>query len=274
MADITKTIMRIGYSGRGITYLTVASISLWAIWQGGQAKGPGSALERLSDSTAGMAVLCLVAIGLFTYALWRVMDAFADLEEYGSDGEGVIARVGMVVTGLTHGALGALALFIVLGRKSGNGQGGVTSVTARVLDWPGGQWIVGFAALCTLGAGLYYLHKAINSSYRANLRANHFTRNWDWALRAGVAAQGVLVVIIGGFLFAAARRGSEQSAGGIGEAFDWIASLPFGNVLIVLICVALLGFAFFCFVNAAYRIIPRTMDGQVETLKDKIDAAR
>ena len=61
MADITKTIMRAGYSGRGITYLAVAGISLWAIWQGGQAKGPSDALASLSDSAGGLAVLGLLA---------------------------------------------------------------------------------------------------------------------------------------------------------------------------------------------------------------------
>lgn len=273
MFSKTKAIMRAGYSGRGVTYLAVAGISLWAIWRGGQAQGPSDALARLSDSAPGIAVLWLVAFGLFAYAIWRVMDAAADLEEYGTDGKGLIARAGMVVTGLTHGALGVLALSLALGRTSGGGQDGVSSVTARVLEWPSGQLIVGFAAICTIGAGLYYLRKAWRASYRTKLKANHFTQNWDWALRAGVAAQGVIVLIIGSFLVTAARLGSEQSAGGIGKAFDWIASLPFGNILIVLMCIALLGFAFFCFVNAAYRIIPRTVDGEIETLKDKADAA-
>ena len=83
----------------------------------------------------------------------------------------------------------------------------------------------------------------------------------------------MLVLIVGAFLFVAARQDSEQSAGGVGKAFDWIASLPFGNILIVLICLALIGFAFFCFVNAAYRIIPRVADDDMTTLKQKIDAA-
>ncbi|MEM7709225.1 MAG: DUF1206 domain-containing protein, partial [Pseudomonadota bacterium] len=153
------------------------------------------------------------------------------------------------------------------------GEGGVSSVTGRVLDWPGGQWIVGFAALCTLGAGVYYIIKAAKAKYREHLMANHFTRNWDWALKAGVIAQGIVILIIGGFLAAAAMAGSEGAAGGVGKAFDWVAGLPFGSVLIVLLCLGLLGFAFFCFVNAAYRIVPRVSGGDMTSLKDKLKAA-
>ncbi|WP_298432739.1 DUF1206 domain-containing protein [uncultured Jannaschia sp.] len=267
-------VMRAGYAGRGVTYLAVAGLSLWALFQGGQAQGTEAALANLSDSGWGVAVLWLIAIGLFAYAIWRGIDAAEDLEDYGTDGEGMIARAGMVVTGLIHGALGAVALSLALGGGGGSGgeggEGGVSSITGRVLDWPGGQWIVGFAAICTIGAGIYYVVKGWKAKYRDKLMANHFTRNWDWALRAGVIAQGALVGIIGVFLLAAAWRGSEQAAGGVGAAFDWVAGLPGGSILIVILCLGLLGFAFFCFVNAAYRIVPKVSGGELTSLKDKL----
>ncbi|MEM7490051.1 MAG: DUF1206 domain-containing protein [Pseudomonadota bacterium] len=277
MADYSWAIpvMRAGYAGRGVTYLAVAGISLWALWQGGQAQGTSSALDSLSDSGWGVAVLWLIAIGLFAYAVWRGIDAAEDLEDYGTDTKGLIARAGMIVTGLIHGALGAVALSLALGRGggSGGGEGGVSSVTGRILDWPGGQWIVGFAAICTIGSGIYYVIKGAKAKYREKLMASHFTRNWDWALKAGVIAQGIVILIIGVFLGAAAMAGSEGAAGGVGKAFDWVAGLPGGSILIVLLCLGLLGFAFFCFVNAAYRIVPRVSGGELSSLKDKLKAA-
>ncbi|MEM7644838.1 MAG: DUF1206 domain-containing protein [Pseudomonadota bacterium] len=270
-------VMRAGYAGRGVTYLAVAGISLWALWQGGQAQGTESALSSLSDSAWGVATLWVIAIGLFAYAIWRGIDAVEDLEDYGTDTKGLIARGGMIVTGLIHGALGGVALSLALGLGGGGSGGGgedkVSSITGRILEWPGGQWIVGFAALCTLGAGVYYVVKGVKAKYREKLAANHFTRNWDWALKAGVIAQGMVILIIGGFLAAAARAGSEGAAGGVGKAFDWVAGLPGGSILIVLLCLGLLGFAFFCFVNAAYRIVPRVSGGDLTSLKDKLKAA-
>jgi hypothetical protein len=264
-------LMRTGYAGRGVTYAAVAGLSLWALWRGGQAQGTGSALETLGTEAWGVVVLWLIAIGLLCYAIWRGIDAVQDLEDYGTEAKGLIARAGMIVTGLIHGVIAGLALSIVFGSGGssggqGQGQGGVAQAVGTVLDWPGGRWIIGFAALCTLGAGVYYLGKGWKASYREHLRANHFTRNYDWALRAGVIAQAVIILIIGGFLLTAAWQGSESEAGGIGAAFDWLREQAFGYALVVLVCLGLLGFAFFCFVNAAYRIVPKAADPGIETL--------
>ena len=266
--------MRAGYGGRGVTYLAIAGISLWAIWAGGEAQGTSSVLERLSGGTFGMIVLWIIALGLMAYAVWRLIDAWADLEDYGTDAKGLIARTGEVVTGLIHGALGVTAALIAMGDKQGGGEGGgVESAVSTVLGWPGGRWILGFAALCTLGAGVYYLHKAITAKYRQKLMANEFTRNYDWALRAGVLAQGVVVGVVGGFLALAAWNGNPDEAGGLDKVFEFLNGQPFGNVLVVGLCLGLLGFAFFCFANAAYRIIEKVPHDGLTSLKAELKAA-
>ena len=274
-------VMRAGYAGRGVTYLAVAGISLWAIFRGGDAEGTGTVLRALSDSAWGVAVLWLIAIGLLAYAVWRGIDAAEDLEDYGADAKGLVSRAGMIVTGLIHAVIGAFALSLALGLGfgssggggEGRGQGAIASAVGTVLDWPGGRWIVAFAALCTLGAGAYYVVKGIKAKYREHLTANPFTRKWDWALRAGVIANAVLILIVGGFLAMAAWRASESEAGGVGAAFEWLSSQPFGNVLVVVVCLGLVGFAFFCFVNAGYRLIPKVPHDDVETLAHKLRAA-
>ncbi|MGB3556522.1 MAG: DUF1206 domain-containing protein [Jannaschia sp.] len=268
-------VMRAGYAGRGITYLAVAGLSLWAIWRGGEAQGTSSAMETLSGSVWGLAVLWAMAAGLFAYAVWRGIDAVEDLEEYGTEAKGLVSRAGMVVTGLIHGALGGVAVSAALGGGSGGSEGsggGVSGAVQRIMDWPGGVWIIGFAAICTLGAGIYYAIKGWKAEYRDKLMESRFTRQWDWALRAGVLAQAAIILIIGGFLAAAALGGSGSEAGGVGRVFDWLANQPFGNILVVALCIGLLGFAFFCFVNAAYRIVPKVSGGKMSSLASSLKA--
>jgi hypothetical protein len=267
-------VMRAGYGGRGVTYLAIAGISLWAIWSGGSAQGTSSVLERLSSGALGTIVLWVIAVGLLAYAVWRLIDAWADLEDYGTDAKGLVSRAGEVVTGLIHGTLGIIAALIAMGdREGGSGGGGIESAVASVLSWPGGRWILGFAALCTIGAGLYYFVKAIKAKYRKKLMANEFTRNYDWALRAGVLAQGVVVGTVGFFLALAALNGDPNEAGGLGQVFDYLKSQPFGNVLVIVLCLGLLGFAFFCFVNAAYRIIEKVPHDDITSLGAELKAA-
>ena len=267
----TAPVMRAGYAGRGLVYLAVAGFSLWAIWQGGSAEGTGSALARLENSTWGKAVLVAIAIGLAAYAAWRVIDAWFDLEDHGTEAKGLVARAGMVVTGLIHLALGVAAISVLFG--SGGGGGGESSLAkaaSAVMQWPGGRWLVGIAGVLTIGAAVYYANKAWKASYRKNLYGNEATRRFNTLLRIGVAAQAVIVGVVGGFLVTAALRSNPQEAGGVGEVFDWLASQPFGNALVIALCLGLLAFAFFLFVNAAYRIIPKLADDKPVTLKSTL----
>ena len=58
----------------------------------------------------------------------------------------------------------------------------------------------------------------------------------------------------------------------MGQVFSWLSSQPFGQLLVIAICAGLAGFALFCFVNAAYRIIPRAASDDVEKLASKLKA--
>lgn len=265
-------VMRAGYAGRGIVYLVVAGFSLFAIWQGGQAQGTSSALAQLEGSLWGKAVLFLIFLGMLAYAVWRYLDAAYDLEAYGSDGKGIVARIGMVVTGTVHLAIGFSA-FILLFTAGGEGGGSsIASAVDTVMGWPGGRWIVGLAGLATIGAGIYYAIKAWKEKYREHLSANRVTTNWNWVLKFGVLAQGFIVTLIGIFFVYAAWTANPSEAGGVAKAFSWLNGQVYGQVLVAVVCVGLLGFAVFCFVNAAYRIVPKVAGDNVETMAARMKA--
>ncbi|WP_224814962.1 DUF1206 domain-containing protein [Hasllibacter sp. MH4015] len=260
-------IMRAGYGGRAMVYCAVAIISLLSVWQGGEAQGTEAALRSL-DGGWGTLVVALIAAGLFAYAIWRAVDSFYDLEAYGWTLKGVIARAGMVVTGLAHAGIGVLAitaLGLARSADASGGGGGTQSLLRAIMGMQGGTWIIGIAGGLTVAAGIYYLHKAFQMTYLESLRANHFTRNWNWMLRLGVVAQGVLVGIIGGLLIFAAIEVDPSEAGGLGSVFDWLRDRAFGRILVVALCVGLLAFALFCLVNALFRIVPKAMGDDVQS---------
>lgn len=265
--DWAVPVMRAGYAGRGLVYFIVAGFSLFAIWHGGSAQGTGSALKSLETAPFGQLVLGLVVLGMAAYAIWRVVDALWDLEDYGRDGKGLMARAGMVVTGLVHGAIGLGALAVLLYANDG-GDSTIATWTGKIMAMPMGRLIVGLAGLATIGAGIYYLWKAFSEKYREHLRASSFTRKWNWVLKAGVAAQGVLISVIGGYLGYAALTHDPDKAGGTTKVFEFLGTQPFGQALVGLFCLGLLCFAVFCFVNAVYRIIPKLDDGSIESLAD------
>ncbi|MDU8941920.1 DUF1206 domain-containing protein [Ovoidimarina sediminis] len=269
-------LMRAGYAGRGIVYLAIAGISLWAIWSGGSAQGTSSTFARLEHSGWGIAVLLLIALGMVCYAAWRMLDATYDLEDYGNDAKGFVARGGQITTGLIHGAIGLAALATVLaGSVTGDGESAIATATRWVKSLPAGIWLVGIAGALTISAGLYYAAKAWNESYRDHVIGNEVTARWNWVLKAGVLSQAVIVTIIGGFLFYAAMTADPNQAGGLGQAFGWLRDKAYGQILVVLVCLGLIAFAVFCFMNARYRIVPRATAGDVgvTSLKQKLRTA-
>lgn len=262
--------MRGGYVGRGLVYLAVAVASLYSLWRGGQAQDTSSALEWIEHTPGGGALLVLILLGMFSYATWRVLDAAFDLEDYGSGARGIAARLGMVVTGAAHLAVGITA-FSLLFQDGREGEGSsIPRYVGIVMSWPGGRWLIALAAVVIIGAGGYYLRQGWKSEYRKHLAANHFTTRWNEVLKAGVMAQGAIIAVIGLLFMFAAWYADPGAAGGVGEAFSWLSDQIYGRFLVIAICLGLVGFSIFCFVNAAFRIVPKVSDPSLKSLADLV----
>jgi hypothetical protein len=214
-------------------------------------------------------VVTLIAGGMFAYAIWRCIDSFWDLEAYGASAKGLFARTGMVVTGTLHAGIGVLAITALGYRSSGDGGKSILSSTMQT-SW--GPWVIGAAGVLTVGAGLYYIYKAISQSYRDNLQANHFTVHWNPLLMLGLCAQGLSIGIIGALIVYAAATVDASQAGGLGSAFEWLHQQSYGKFLAIALCLGLLCFSLFCFVNAAFRIIPKAADGSVRNLASQLSS--
>jgi hypothetical protein len=81
-----------------------------------------------------------------------------------------------------------------------------------------------------------------------------------------VAAHGAAVGVIGLLFLIAAWQADASEAGGLAGAFDWLGEQAYGHALVAALCVGLLAFSLFCFVNARWRIVPRVAGDKTETL--------
>jgi hypothetical protein len=264
--------MRAGYAARGVVYLLVGVLAVMAAWGGGRTAGPREALASLVGETGGSALLALVGLGLLGYAAWRVIDAVMDLEAYGSGAKGLFARGAMTVAGLVYLALGVYAFSLIGG--GGGGSGGAEGLTAKLMAQPFGRWLVMLAGLAVIGAGGYYIAKAVTEKYKRELVANRTTEKLDPALKAGLIVQGIVIAIVGGFLLWAGWTHDASEAGGLGQALQAVREAPFGRWLLTAVGVGLALFALFCAVQARYRVLPGVAGPDTPTLGGPVAEVR
>ena len=253
--DLYEKLARAGFAARGVTYGLIGLLAVLAAFgSGGGTTGQTGALRALADNTLGQIVLFVVGVGLFGYGLWRLTSAGLDLENEGSDKEGLATRAAHVGSGLFHFGLSIYAMMILFGGAGGGSGGGAESATAKLMSMPLGVWLVGLAGLIGLAAAAAQVKKAVREEYKERTR---IPAGWvDAAVKAGILARAVVFAIIGGFLVYAAFTADPDKARGVGGALSWLQSQAWGGILLGLIGAGLMAFAFYSFLQARYRVIP------------------
>ena len=248
---------RVGYLAKALLYATVGILAAQAaLGSGGRTTDLGGALRSVVRAPLGDAMLLVIAVGLAGYAVWRVVDAVTDAEGRGGDLKGVAIRVGSAFRGLAHAALALAAYRLATG--SGNGDGpGSEQLVARALDLPGGEALVWLGAGAVLAYGGYQLYRAYAAKLGRHLSLAALpagSARWVIALcRSGIAARGVVFVLMGILLVRTAAQRDPTEAGGLRESLEMLADM--GRWPLTVVALGLVAYALYELLNARYRRI-------------------
>ena len=250
---------RIGYTAKGVVYAVIGVLAVQAaFFGGGQTTGSKGALQQIASESFGQVMLGVVAIGLAGYALWRLAMAILDPKHEGTDGKGLVKRLGYAVSGLANGALVFFAVRLLTGSSGGgSGAGSKQQMTAQLMNQSFGRILVGLGGAIVIGVGLYHFYRAAKAKFMKKYNAgamNVTQRKWAKRIgRLGLTARGVAFAMIGGFFMQAALQSQPGEAGGLGKVFNELLSQPYGPWLMGLLAVGLVCYAIYCFSYARYR---------------------
>jgi hypothetical protein len=268
--NLLEAMARLGYGARGLVYCLVGGLAvLAAVSPGGQTGGGRSALATVLDQPFGKVLLGIVALGLASFAAWRLIESITDADHRGASGKALAIRAGRLLSGAAYVGLALTSLNLALG--TGGGQGDEQAArdwTAWLLGMPLGQWLVGLIGLAVVGTGFGFTWKGWRGEVTDHLGLTSAARRWAIPLgRLGFAARGVVFVLIGGFLVIAAFHSRSSEAKGLGGALQSLQSQPYGWILLALTAAGLFAFGVFGLIQARYRRI------DAPDLEDVKDAA-
>ncbi|MBP1178360.1 DUF1206 domain-containing protein [Methylobacterium sp. PvR107] len=252
-----ERIARLGYGARGAVYIVVGALALLAsVGQGGRAGDSKDALRAVLAGPFGALVVGLIALGLLSFAFWRLVEGVTDADRRGTSAKGLAVRGAHLISAGLYLGLAASAASLSLGLGMSGGDG-MHDWTAWLLAKPFGRWLVALGGLAVVGGGFGFLGKAWRGDVTDRLALDARARErWAGPIgRFGYAARGLAFLIIGGFLVAAAWHQRSSDAKGLTDAFALLRAQPYGWILLGLVAAGHAAFGAFGLIQARYRHI-------------------
>ncbi|MFJ1747667.1 DUF1206 domain-containing protein [Streptomyces sp. NPDC088116] len=252
---------RAGFVARGVIYMLIGVLSLRIAFSGGGGGGQadrGGAVAEIAHKPFGTVLLYLLGTALAGMALWRLSEAA--FGQAGPDGRKASKRAMAAGRFVFYGFVSYSVLSYAAGDEgSGSGSSDKSSqdVTARALDWPGGQWIVGIVGVAVAAAGVWIAVRALMRKFHKHLTMSEMSKNARKAVDCvgvfGGTARGAVFAVAGAFALTAAVQHEPGRAKGMDDTLRAFTGTPAGPWLLVLTALGLMAFGVFSWANARWR---------------------
>ena len=252
-SEAVDAMVRYGLVVYGFVHLVVA-------WLAGQlALGHSSgkvssqgAFQQLAHGSIGKAVLAAVALGLALMVVWQGLEAIAGHAD--RSGWGLWVR--RFRSGVTAVIYVVLAFGAARTAAGGGASGGAKSLTARLMDLPWGQWLVGVVGLVIVGVGVGMSWHSLSGGYGENLsaegRQGEAGRLYLFFGRLGYLAKGIGACLVGALICYAAATHDPQRSGGLDQAARDLVHWPLGGPILFLIAAGIACYGLFCFARSRH----------------------
>lgn len=244
---------RVGYAGKALLYAALGVlIGQLALRGGNEDTSATGAIEAIARQPFGTVLLLLLAAGLIshgTHAAWSMLRG-------DEDGFG---RVSCGARALVYLGLGALAIGKAIG-AGGSGSSGQSesTITAELLSWPGGPWIVAAAGLGIIVAGGAKLYRAVTARWQDEFERHDLSPTEHTFMRrtgrVGHLARAGAYGLVGGFVVYAAVTHDPQKSGGLDAALGEVTRSPIAPYVLAPLAAGMLAYAIFAAMMARYAV--------------------
>ena len=242
----------------GVVHVVVAVLALRVAFG-----KPASELDQRGAITAiaaapfGVVLLWVIAIGLLAFGVWQLLAAVVSYGWIRGKGRRIGRRIGVLGRAAAVIAVAVLILRLIFAVPTQSESTKQRDWTAQLLGLPGGQIVVVVVGLAVLAGAAVLGYRGVKKSFLADLdprRLRGRTRAAvGWLGTCGFLAKGVAFAIVGVLAVVAGIRADPGRSGGLDTALRALASQPYGDLLLVVVSLGLIGYGCYLAAEARYR---------------------
>ncbi len=254
-SDAVNKAARVGFLAKGLVYALIGVLAVQVALGDSQQADQKGALQAVAERPGGTVVLWLMVGGFVGYALWRFSEAAWGRRDETDDRKRTAKRLGSAVNGLVYLAFAVLAFRTVTSSSSSGSES--SSLTAKALEWPGGQVLVGIAGLVVIVIAGALTVRGLKTDFEKHLDTGRMGSTTFTVVRrlgqVGYVARGLVFGLVGVLVVKAALDHQPGKAEGFDVALKSLADAPFGPALLVAAGLGLVCFGAYCVAEARYR---------------------
>jgi hypothetical protein len=259
--DWTEPLARAGLVARGVVFTIFGLIAVRLAFMGstaGEEASAGGAFAELVEKPLGVVLVGATVVGLLA---WAASCFVAVASGRNGSKPGVSEPMDRARDAL-RGAIGLVLAYngtrvLMDGQGSGSGSGEEREWTARLMDAPAGQLLVGAIGLALLGLGVWKVVKAVTRDFLERVDMSRLGRLPQRPVEvlgvAGHIGRGLAFAIVGGFVLKAAVEHDPDESKGIDAALRDLAGGGPGRALLIVTAVGLVCFGLWNVVEAKLR---------------------
>jgi hypothetical protein len=247
---------RVGLAARGLVYALIGILAFQiAFVDRAKRADQQGAFQTLAHNGFGKFVLWLVIIGFVGYGVWQASEAAWGHRRELDERKRTVNQVESAIKAVIYLILAVVAFRVVTG-SSQAGQGG-EQVTAKLLQLPGGQVLVGLAGVAIVAAAVVLAWRGLRTEFEEHLDLSELGPRARAAVinlgKVGYIARGIVFTLVGILVVVAALTFDPDKARGMDAALRQVAAQPYGPWLLGLTALGLLCFGAYSFAEARYR---------------------
>ena len=233
--------VRTGYAVNGLLHLLIAWLGLQvAFGRKGANADPSGAMALVAGNPLGWVVLVAIAVAFVLLAVWQVGECMR--------GPDTGDRVKAAAKALLYLALAWSAVLFLMGAGT-SGQAQAKDATATLMDLPFGPVLVVVVGTGVAAVGGYHIFKGWTQGFRSDLVSTP-SRSIVLAAKVGYIAKGVALTAVGIGLVTAGLTQRASTSQGLDGALHSMVSLPWGQLVVVLVAAGFAAFGVYSFSRA------------------------